>query len=193
MPVHVQRSSQQAVPTDAATLLRRLLAFGSSGVRALSPCLLLCPARCCTLFTKYAVNRTLQGCYVGGALSLCQVHWLGRAEELHSRGVTGPGTALLQGSSMAGVAVLGNGTAAPLSLQAVPRSCGGEEPAQASDAFEVVARSPDLAVLAAAHGCLRWRLRQASGQVCSHLIDWPCICTLLLLPWEHITLSRQSA
>lgn len=66
--------------------------------------------------------------------------------------------------------MLGGGTAAPLSLQAVLRSRGSVEAGQAVDSFELVARSPDLAVLAAAHDCLRWRLRQAGAQVYVYLM-----------------------
>ena len=112
-----------------------------------------------------------------------------------------PVRALLQGSILTGTAALGDGRAALLSLQAVRRGDGTVEAGQTVDAFEVVARSPDLAVLAAAHDCLRWRLRQAGGQVCSqslmdcssvHPTDMHVAGTAMALQMPHESYMTKS-
>jgi hypothetical protein len=82
------------------------------------------------------------------------------------------------------VVTLGNGTVAQLALHAISHASHAAAPDNAAaEAYQIVLRSADVAVLAAAHAGMLWRLNERSGQVLadmllrqaftSHRVTWP--------------------
>lgn len=90
---------------------------------------------------------------------------------------------------MSGVAVLGNGTTAQLTLHAISHASPTAAPHAAADAYQIVMRSADVAVLAAAHAGVLWRLRERGLQVpallCCCKVHHSCGLVSLAVPARH--------